>query len=264
MHALSRVRIATCGLRHRATRIASLAAMVVAITSPLPAAADGWEVRLVNDGEFTTTFTVTWTYNNFSYAASDVKVYAPGDLNVYKPAVGPVETDHGTVVTLPNDYHVHTEGKRHDGKTVTTDFSAAAPHAGTPDDIRKALDKFPGRSEFRLPIPTGPDGPEIFTGVNLADYLADPLDSIPTSVSFVDGISPELPGYVVGLSALTIDPVTGNYVTSDPFTGDVTFDAESVLVAVPEPQAWLLFAVGLTALGGWSRRRSGPERRSDS
>ncbi len=265
MSALSRIRVATFGTRHRMKRIASVAATVAAISSPLPAAAEPWELRLANDSEFISTFTLTWTFDNFSYKPSDVRTYAPGELNVYKPAVGPVETDHGELSRLPNDYHVHTETRRH-GKTITTDWGAIVPQAGTSDDIGKTLDKFPGRSEILMPIPTqsNDDDPGIFTGVNLADYLAAPLDSTPSSLSFVDGVSPELPGYVVGLSPVTIDPVTGNYVTSDPFTGDVEFDSVVTLAAIPEPRGWLLFAFGLAALGGWNRLKRGPDRSSIS
>ena len=83
-------------------------------------------------------------------------------------------------------------------------------------------------------------------------------------MSFVDGLSSELPGYLVGLSPVTVDPVTGNYVTSSPFTGTVSFDSVMTLAAIPEPQTWWFFAIGLTVMAGWSRSWRGQGRRSDS
>ena len=109
MHALSWVRIATIGTRRRVTRIASLAATVVAMSTPLPAAAAGWEVRLVNDGEITATFTLTWTYNNFTFAGSDVRVYAPGAPGLRDRTV----CDHHRSGHRPRHDQRSVHGRRH-------------------------------------------------------------------------------------------------------------------------------------------------------
>ena len=241
----------------------SVAAAVAAISHPFPASAEPWELRFANDSSSTLTVTFTWTFDNHEFQTSDVQTLAPTDpAVVYKPANGKVSIGGSVVTRFPNDYHVHTVSKNHD----VTDFSGKVPPQGTSDDVGGLLDHFPGRPAFLMPVPSQlhEGDPEIFTGVDLSLYLEHPLDTIPAILTFVNGVSADLPGYLVGLSPVTVDPITGNYVTSAPFSGDVAFGSELTLAAIPEPPSWLLIAAGLAALSGWARRRNGPNRSSAS
>ena len=255
MSALSKIGFSSFGTRRRLARIASGAAAVIAMSLPLTAGA-AWELRFANDGTSTLTATFVWTFDNHEFQTSDVQTVANSDKAiVYTPANGKVSIGGDVVIRFPNDFHMHTVATNHD----VTDFNGKVPFQGSPDDIGGVLDKFPGRPAFLLPIPSQlhEGDPEIFSGVDLSAYLEHPLDTIPSFLSFVDGVSPDLPGYVVGLSPVTVDPVTGNYVTSDPFSGDVAFGSVMTLAAIPEPPSWMLLAIGLTALGGWRRRQRG-------
>jgi hypothetical protein len=116
-------------------------------------------------------------------------------------------------------------------------------------DFDLGIDLFTGGSEFVLPGLEN-DATDLFIGVDLTQWLTNPTPFSAADVfSFIGGLDPLLPGFLVGTSPVTLGPL--GLETASPFTGDAfvrtTLDGE--VGSVPEPGS------GLLALASSIRRR---------
>ena len=135
-------------------------------------------------------------------------------------------------------------------------------------DLDAAAMLFSGDDEFLVPFFLD-DSEGLFTTVDLTQWLSASTTFVPVpgqSFSFTDGLSHDLPGFLVSRSEINFVPGTG-YVASDdpsdpndgPFSGQLLLAGliDGQAAVIPEPATLTLFGIGTLGLlgNGWRHRR---------
>lgn len=215
----------------------------------VPSMAKPWVLEETNrDANRVMSVFVQWTKKDVTFATEPLADLNPGESKTFKP---PKDT---------TDWVQTSFFRTGDpDKTTVKGLVLKEGNSFEVGDIADVLDPFPVGTEFLIPDPFV-SGVELFAGVDLAMYIPLALSSIPSSLAITNGVSPFLPGYLIGTTEVAFDSNLG-LATNNPFTGTVVFDANHSITVVPEPPILALFAVGLIGLGGfgwqqhWSARR---------
>lgn len=113
-------------------------------------------------------------------------------------------------------------------------------------ELGAATRLFVGTDDFIVPMLSHADI-DLFVGVDLVRWLTSPVVFAPDDIfSIVGGTSDLLPGFLIGRSPVSFDPVLG-LVTASPFTGDSTVAGIIDGNAVPAPSTIALLLLGLGA-----------------
>jgi hypothetical protein len=151
---------------------------------------------------------------------------------------------------------------------TTTSLAFLGKVDGVPGqlDLGAAMQLFVGSEEFFAPLLSDQTGRDLFVGIDLTQWLSFPTSfEILDEFSFVDGMSEQLPGILIGTSPVTYDSTLGMFVTDDPATGEflVTGKIDGRTATVPEPEA-TLGLLAFSILGTTSAlRRIGKQKSID-
>ncbi len=225
------------------------AALSLCLLGTTPVLAKDWQLGETNrDPNRTMVVFVQWTKNNSTFATEPLTELKPGETKNFTPPKGATDWIQTSFFRTGDPNKSTVKGLvLEKGNTQAPGYRVGG--------IRELMDTLPYNQPLPVPDPFSP-GVDLFAGVDLATYLPHALTSLPSSLSITNGLSPLLPGYLIGTSEVRFDETSG-LVTGNPFTGTVTFDASHLVTAVPEPEAAEVLLVGVLALTGlgWMRRR---------
>lgn len=94
----------------------------------------------------------------------------------------------------------------------------------------------------------------VYVAVNLIEWLADPRP-LQDEYTIVDGECDDLPGYLIGTTPITFDPLAPpgeNPLQTTPLTGELVRDGETIFTpetAIPTLSEWGLIIFGMVLIG---------------
>jgi hypothetical protein len=175
--------------------------------------------------------------------------------------VGPAVVDGREIP--PTDYTVEVRLNTSDPTVTTLAFIGQLNENPilTELDLSLLTEAFVGLNEFVVPSLSNANL-DLFVGVNLTDWLSFPTSfTFGDSFDFINGVSSDLPGILVGTSPIVLDPELG-FVTANPFSGSASVVGVIDGRVVPGPGTGLLLGAGILSLlyREWRRKRVMLER----
>ncbi|MEP7364056.1 MAG: hypothetical protein ABI972_12440 [Acidobacteriota bacterium] len=229
---------------------------VVRLTGSLPAAGLG-EVKA--DGLHFSDQLASWSYEAGSDGTIRVKSGGVTLVKEQKVVAGEKlnDADKQKLKEKATDYTVIFAGSGialpdKDPVTSTTlAFLGDVDGANGQLDLAAAIALFMGNStSFFAPMFLDTLGErDLFVGIDLVQWLSFGMPFAPgLFADFVNGMSEEYPGVIVGFSPVVYDQISGQFTTDDPATGsfEIVGSIDGSTTA-PEPSNWALTALGLAA-----------------
>ena len=157
-------------------------------------------------------------------------------------------SDHDNIVMVLKIFNPDVPQPTFASTSVVEGFVVGSPGNFDQEPFGPILMNAPGGA-FSAPMLTS--SVDLFVGIDLNEW-------IPQSLSFVDGdlfdivggVSPELPGFIIGTSEVMFTSAAG-FTTTDPYTGSAVASgalAGSLIDHIPEPKTSVLFLSGLILL----------------
>ena len=150
-----------------------------------------------------------------------------------------------------------------DGVSSTTLYALKQTNSFVETPLFETYAEFGFINENEFLVPSfSLDSGDLFVGIDLTQYLANPINfNFGDIFSFVNGVNPSLPGYLVGTSEIFVDTNLG-LTTLNPYTGAAPLtQGRDGSAIVPEPTSTLsLLALGTLGAASTLKRKLKPSK----